>query len=557
MSKSGYDINVLFQEAQTRWLKPAEVLYILQNHDKYQFTQEPPQKPTSGSLFLFNKRVLRFFRKDGHDWRKKKDGRTVGEAHERLKVGNVEALNCYYAHGEQNSNFQRRSYWMLDPESPLLDLLHSHHHSSLLLSAQGQSRTTQNRDSTSAVSDLCDPRQTSSSPSSVEVSSEIGTKDNGLETTTGYTSSAKDEVSRFLRSLEEQLSLNEDSIEEVDPLYSEQGTKNDSELLEFEKQISKKDHYENLLHGPEYIVNKQCYAEPPGFQMQINNLVHLQDAGDSGKYHQSVQEHADGSKESMSWNEVLEPCRVLSSVEYQEKPQPSLREPAEEHEYSRWLNFNGAKVRNSSVLLPQEVQNVEIPAYSPVLVTHETNPDYHPVLYDQGQLEVPIEADSSLTIAQQQKFTIHEIYPEWGFTSEATKVIVVGSFLCNPSECAWTCMFGDTEVPIEIIQEGVLRCEAPPHLPGKVTFCITSGNRESCSEMLLSDSFLQKEDSIETGTQLLRKLKTDNDSWGTMIETLLVGNGTSTGTVDWLLQQLLKDKLQQWLSSKSGKTRST
>lgn len=39
-----------------------------------------------GSLFLFNRRVLRFFRKDGHSWRKKKDGRTVGEAHERLKV---------------------------------------------------------------------------------------------------------------------------------------------------------------------------------------------------------------------------------------------------------------------------------------------------------------------------------------------------------------------------------------------------------------------------------------------------------------------------------------
>lgn len=39
-----------------------------------------------GSLFLFNKRVLRYFRKDGHSWRRKKDGRTVGEAHERLKV---------------------------------------------------------------------------------------------------------------------------------------------------------------------------------------------------------------------------------------------------------------------------------------------------------------------------------------------------------------------------------------------------------------------------------------------------------------------------------------
>jgi calmodulin-binding transcription activator len=30
--------------------------------------------------------VLRYFRKDGHNWRKKKDGKTIKEAHERLKV---------------------------------------------------------------------------------------------------------------------------------------------------------------------------------------------------------------------------------------------------------------------------------------------------------------------------------------------------------------------------------------------------------------------------------------------------------------------------------------
>ena len=44
-------------------------------------------------------------------------------------------------------------------------------------------------------------------------------------------------------------------------------------------------------------------------------------------------------------------------------------------------------------------------------------------------------------------------------------------------------MFGDVEVPVEIIQDGVISCEAPSHLPGKVTLCITSGNRESCSEV--------------------------------------------------------------------------
>ena len=43
-----------------------------------------------GSLFLFDRKVLRFFRKDGHNWRKKKDGKTVKEAHERLKVSKFE-----------------------------------------------------------------------------------------------------------------------------------------------------------------------------------------------------------------------------------------------------------------------------------------------------------------------------------------------------------------------------------------------------------------------------------------------------------------------------------
>jgi hypothetical protein len=31
--------------------------------------------------------VLRYFRNDGHNWRKKKDGKTEKEAHEMFKVG--------------------------------------------------------------------------------------------------------------------------------------------------------------------------------------------------------------------------------------------------------------------------------------------------------------------------------------------------------------------------------------------------------------------------------------------------------------------------------------
>ena len=86
-----------------------------------------------GTVYLFDRRAVRFFRKDGHNWRKKADGKTVRETHEKLKVrcaarrwhvpdlapvqapharaaraqvGNMDMLNCYYAHAEQDDGAQ-------------------------------------------------------------------------------------------------------------------------------------------------------------------------------------------------------------------------------------------------------------------------------------------------------------------------------------------------------------------------------------------------------------------------------------------------------------------
>jgi calmodulin-binding transcription activator len=39
-----------------------------------------------GTVVLYDRKVVRNFRKDGHNWKKKKDGKTVQEAHEKLKV---------------------------------------------------------------------------------------------------------------------------------------------------------------------------------------------------------------------------------------------------------------------------------------------------------------------------------------------------------------------------------------------------------------------------------------------------------------------------------------
>lgn len=118
------DIEQILKEAQHRWLRPAEICEILKNYKNFRIAPEPPNRPPSGSLFLFDRKVLRYFRKDGHNWRKKNDQKTVKEAHERLKSGSIDVLHCYYAHGEENINFQRRTYWMLEEDYMHIVLVH-------------------------------------------------------------------------------------------------------------------------------------------------------------------------------------------------------------------------------------------------------------------------------------------------------------------------------------------------------------------------------------------------------------------------------------------------
>lgn len=50
---SVYDINQLAREALSRWLKPPEVYFILQNYEEHQLTHQVPQRPTSNFPFLF------------------------------------------------------------------------------------------------------------------------------------------------------------------------------------------------------------------------------------------------------------------------------------------------------------------------------------------------------------------------------------------------------------------------------------------------------------------------------------------------------------------------
>ncbi|KAI4384222.1 hypothetical protein MLD38_002405 [Melastoma candidum] len=565
---AGYDINKLSRDARFRWLKPVEIQFILLNHQESQRAKETPQLPNSGSFFLYDKKVNRFFRRDGHNWRKKKEQRTVGEGHERLKVGNVEALNCYYAHGEDNPNFQRRSYWILDQAYEHIVLVHYRDitegkqtfESDGLLSPESSPGLGQiispgsYGDGYQHNPSLCDS-SSNLSPGSAEVSS--GSQANGPDhmnvSRMEFGSTCNIEVGKALKRIEEQLSLNDDEIKELEPFL-----RNDEDwsgCQDYEVEASAQNQLQTCLHGPESFKSNHHPSEDNGFCGKT--LHHLPD------YYSPYLGSPPQEKDSFFWSEIPESSENLASS--------GRMEPMEESQ-EHWLDLKDVDEASS---LPYAV-DLKLSSFPSITENEFTNPDEY--------LHIP--GNVGLTVEEKQKFTILEVCPDWGYTSESTKVIVVGSFLSDSPKSTWRCMFGDTEVSVDIIQEGVIQCNAPPHLSGKVTLCITSGNREACSEvrefeyrikptvpltsnigsnkaarspdellllvsfaqMLLCDSFGRNNGNTESDDYLFGDLKAEDVSWSHIIEALLMNSGSSLVTTNWLLEKLLKDKLQNWVA---------
>eukprot|EP01117_Protostelium_nocturnum_P015100 TRINITY_DN5816_c0_g1_i2.p1 TRINITY_DN5816_c0_g1~~TRINITY_DN5816_c0_g1_i2.p1 ORF type:complete len:430 (+),score=121.07 TRINITY_DN5816_c0_g1_i2:619-1908(+) len=78
---------------------------------------------------------------------------------------------------------------------------------------------------------------------------------------------------------------------------------------------------------------------------------------------------------------------------------------------------------------------------------------------------------------------ITDFSPEWDYLEGGAKVLITGvDFKAGTHQ--YYCLFDGIEVPAVLIQEGVLRCNAPPReSPGKVVFGITMGNFRPFSEL--------------------------------------------------------------------------
>ncbi|MCL7040978.1 hypothetical protein MKW94_020548 [Papaver nudicaule] len=646
------DISQILEEAKLRWLRPNEVCEILRNYQRFIITPDPPYKPSGGSLFLFDRKALRYFRKDGHNWRKKKDGKTVREAHEKLKSGSVDVLHCYYAHGEDNENFQRRCYWMLDTQLEHIVLVHyreikegnrsgishllnadlgtpggtaraysapspaqvdstgltiqaSHASSPSTAEWNGQTRSSEFEDvdsrtdqetSSSARAMSCSRSQNSSLQSSniagIPGSSHcagfhggIFDQDNCHSSWPEAYSSCRniscmpdqrilfnqpngtDPVNRLTQAALETCSLVKDELGDANMVFPDT-------------------HFHALRRGSEVPV-QECPSNKDGHTgcLISNNLALDGAAGHMFQFSQDhnfqlLHPHYQNKLEAhMLDNDNDLPVVEKATLGNESHKIGEERELKKLDSFGRWMNEEMGVDCDDSLIASDSGNYWN---------TLDTQKDDKEVSSLSRHMQLDIDSLSP-SLSHDQLFSIRDYSPDWAYSEVETKVLITGSFLRDQTHLSsknWCCMFGEVEVPAEILTDSVLRCQAPVHSVGRVPFYITCSDRSACSEVrefeyrenASEQSSLavknEWEDAVSIQVRLAKMLylglnrellncpvqncgkcalKNDFSSfgsdeekeWGEIEKASVSGNHKNA-----LIEKLLKDRLYEWLVSK-------
>ncbi|KDP27353.1 hypothetical protein JCGZ_20177 [Jatropha curcas] len=551
------DIQQLFIEAQHRWLRPAEICEILRNYQKFHIESEPPNRPPSGSLFLFDRKVLRYFRKDGHNWRKKKDGKTVKEAHEKLKVGSVDVLHCYYAHGEENESFQRRSYWMLEQELMHIVFVHylevkgnrTNSSPSNSLVASQNKEPSGNTDSTSPTStltsfcedaDSADSQQSISGHRSFLESSQIqsspvmGKVNAGASNSYFMNPGSDNHQGRSLTPVVGPISY----VHRDAP-----GNNNASCITESQSLPSWEEVLEHCTMGdksaPSHLSMNSAPTDATGTGRNVI-LGEILSGGNSAKedYGGSLlmESHWQVPFENSSLHSHGGPIEQTLDLELTYGLETRLFEQRTHNAdvQNEFEEFFSGPVQHNEELLQNNLQMHLTNSEPQFMMNRRSENDIsigengkyafvgkQPLLDGEEGLkkvdsfsrwvtrelgevddlhmrsslglswstvEDNVVDDSSLSpsLSQDQLFSIIDFSPKWAYADSKTEVHITGSFLTSQQEvakCSWSCMFGELEVPAEVLADGVLCCYAPPHSVARVPFYVTCSNRVACSEV--------------------------------------------------------------------------
>ncbi|XP_048440285.1 calmodulin-binding transcription activator 2 isoform X3 [Pyrus x bretschneideri] len=497
------DLSLILQESKNRWLRPAEICEILGNYQNFELTTDPPVRPPGGSLYLFDRKALRYFRKDGHRWRKKKDGKAVKEAHEKLKAGSVDVLHCYYAHGEDNANFQRRSYWMLDTHLQHIVLVHYRN----VEEANSAARMCQTSFASSPVqtSFASSPVRTSfaSSPSRVDLSGQTlstefedvdSRRDAGISSIEqlmlgsifhnasllpqkigGFPESFRDPSSTWYGGPKFDHGAGLSAWHGVDSSTRNKHSMHAQNL--FVEEPNRVDFITNKLTDSRVDVRSGVNDVTCEDRLTTNIDVQIVSAPSQREdqvpkehvfdvFHPQVQDYTDPQTVVTPSNQVGENYRD-GGVHVELKKLDS---------FGRWMDKEIAVDCDDSLMASDSGNYWS---------TFDAESGDKEVSSLSHHMQLDIDSLGPF-LSQEQLFSISDFSPDWAYSGTETKVLIVGSFLGSKKDSGdtnWGCMFGEIEVSAEILSNNAIRCQTPLHAPGRVPFYVTGRNRLACSEI--------------------------------------------------------------------------
>ncbi|WVZ65971.1 hypothetical protein U9M48_015251 [Paspalum notatum var. saurae] len=534
------DLNFdkLMAEAGMRWFRPNEIYAVLSNYARFKVHAQPIDKPMSGTVVLYDRKVVRNFRKDGHNWKKKKDGKTVQEAHEKLKIGNEEKVHVYYARGEDDPNFFRRCYWLLDKDLERIVLVHY--------------------------------RQTSEEnaipPPHTEAEVAEAPPINVIHYTSPLTStdsaSARTELSSSAAAAAAPEEINSHGGGAISSETDDHGSSLESfwaDLLESSMKNSSGD-------GGSLTSNHQINH---GTQHSGNNIFNT----------------------NAKSNAIFSPPTNVVSEAY---ANPGLNQVSESYFGPLKQQATQSPSLLTSNLDPQSKQLMkapvdDVPARQNSLGLWKYLDDDNTCLEDNPSSVIP----PTEPVTDERPFHITEISSEWAYCKEDTKVLLVGYFHENYRHLAATnlyCVIGDTCVVANIVQAGVYRFMARSHVPGRVNLYLTLDGKTPISEVLsfnyrtmpgssleseLSvDEYEPKRSRLQMQMRLARLLFSTNKKkiapkllvegsrvsnllsastekeWMDLSKVLTDSKGTCVPATEGLLELVLRNRLQEWLVEK-------
>ncbi|KAK6029525.1 CG-1 domain protein, partial [Ostertagia ostertagi] len=103
----------------------ARLLYSAPSHPEW-ITQQVAIRPQTGAQYMFCRFDGNWFKMDGYEWKKRREGKQIREDHMKLKVNKQEILSANYAHSSVVPTFHRRVYWLTNnPDYALVHYLNT------------------------------------------------------------------------------------------------------------------------------------------------------------------------------------------------------------------------------------------------------------------------------------------------------------------------------------------------------------------------------------------------------------------------------------------------